>query len=740
MTRSVSMKALGCKALGCIAVAAGLGMGVAPAAAQTPQPVIDELIVTAQKREERLQEVAGSVSAIGREALLTRGIDSVQDLQFQTPNFQAGTSFSSTIIFIRGVGQMFVGQPGVATHIDGVYQSRIANVALSQVDLARIEVLRGPQGTLYGRNATAGAVNFITNAPSDRQEGYARVGYADYDEVTVQGVMNMPVTDRVRSRLVLDYRDQRDGFVRNVVPGNPEMGATKGLSGRLRTQFDIAESGMLDVVLFGHRTEGPADYLVPSNVPAPTSVGNNPYLADVIVPLRPHRTSANLPSRREADTLGATSTFTWFFGETLLRSVTGYYEYEYNNAFDADGTQVDLVAGDNDLDSRTFTQELTFSGQAGAFDWLVGAYLMDDKFESVTNYAFPLGLNVPSIGIAVVPGGGFSTQAVPFEARTYAAFADGTWRTNDRLRFLAGARYSWEKQDNFQTNQSGPLQTPFGLIPIFRSCHLNHVPLKFESFTPRAGVQYDLDDAASKNVYFLVSRGFKAGGLNQSGCNNSYNPEKLLAYEAGVKGLLLDGELSFNMAAFYYDYSDFQLNQIRGLSASIVNAPEATVRGLEIETVWSPDPHWTLNANLALLDSTYGRLVNVDGLYPERGDQNLNGNRLNYSPRASGNIGVQYATMPMDWGRLAARAEVYLTSRFYFREFNQPEDGQSGYSLLNLALIWRSSDERFMARAYANNATDRAYLSTMGVSDNTGSRFVNWGPPRRLGFEVSASF
>jgi iron complex outermembrane recepter protein len=722
----------------CAAFAASMWALNATAQSESRAVVIDELIVTAQKREESPQELAGSVSALGESAVRERGIDTVQDLQFQIPNFQAGSSFSGTIVFIRGVGQS-VGQPGVATHVDGIYQARQPLVALSQTDLARIEVLRGPQGTLYGRNATAGAVNFITNAPTDRLEGYGQVGYANYDEVSLHSVLNVPVAQRVRSRLVVDYRNQRDGFVRNLDRDNPDVGAGRSLSGRLRTQVDIGDSVMLDVVLYGNTNKGPADYLVPGNFPTPTSIQNNPLLADAIVPDRAHRTSANTPSRRDATAWGITSTLDWFIGESVFRSVTGYYEFDYDNAFDADGTQLDFVTGHNWFDSRTFTQELTLSGTAGAVDWLAGAYLMDDKYSSLTRYIFPQGMNVPALGVAIVPDGAFATQAVPFETFAYAVFADGTWHATERLRFIAGARYSWEEQDNYQTNQSGPLETPFGIIPVFTTCERNHVSLSFESFTPRAGVQYDLGPNADSNVYVLASRGFKAGGLNQSGCDNSYKPEKLLAYEAGLKSTLMDGRLLLNVTGFHYDYRDFQLNQIRGLSASIVNAPEATVRGLELETAWSVDDNWTLNANLALLDSTYGELVNVDGLHPERGEQDLDGNYLNYSPRASGNVGIQYTT-PSAYGRVTARAELYATSRFYFREFNQREDGQAAYTLLNLALMWRMPNDQYALRAFVHNATDKAYLSTMGVSDNTGSRFINWGQPRRFGLELSARF
>jgi iron complex outermembrane receptor protein len=181
------------------------------------------------------------------------------------------------------------------------------------------------------------------------------------------------------------------------------------------------------------------------------------------------------------------------------------------------------------------------------------------------------------------------------------------------------------------------------------------------------------------------------------------------------------------------------MSQILGLAAMIINAPEATVKGLEFETLWAVNGAWTINANLSLLKSTYGEFSNTDSLNPAAGIQDLKGNYLNYSPKASGNLGVQYA-QDVALGRITARADLYLTSKFYFREFNGPLDGQDSYGRLNLALIWDSPDERYRIRGYATNVTGEDYLSTMGTSDNFGARFVNWAPPRQYGVELSARF
>lgn len=727
------------------ATSIGVALAASTADAQEQASVVEELVVTAQKREESVQDVAGALSALGAQAIAERGIRTVQDLQYQTPSLQAGTGFNSTVIFLRGVGQT-VGQPGVATHVDGVYQARNFQTALAQVDLARVEILRGPQGTLYGRNATAGAVNFITNAPTRIFEGYGKVGYASYDTRGLQGVVNLPVTDRLRARVAIDYSDQGEGFIKNVIPGGPNLGAIETVYGRLRLQYDFAENATADLSLFGMAQEGVGDYLLLGNFPSAASIARNPYLANVIVPTEPHRTSANRASDRTADAHGATLTLAWDLGQAEVKSITGFYRYDYTNAFDADGTQLDIFPTENRLNSRTLTQEFNVSGALGPLDWLVGAYVLDDKAQSFTKYEFPLGLALAA-GSVVGPLRGASINIVtaPYKTTSYAAFADATFNVSDRLRLLGGVRYSEEEQDRVGFNGVGPIGViPTGqvLLPISGPCAVNgcFAQAKFHSFTPRLGVQYDLDDAGDKNLYALVSKGFKSGGINAAPASAPYAPEKLLAYEAGLKTRLFDGRVIFNATAFYYDYTDFQLNQIVGLVGSITNASAASVKGLEFEAAWSPDEHWTVNANLSLLDATYDEFFNTDGLAPELGLQDLSGNRLNYSPKASGNIGVQYRTDPLAFGRLTARAELYLSSKLYFREFNLPLDSQDAYGRLNLNLIWDSPDERYTLRAWATNLTDEAYLSTMGTSDNFGARFINWAPPRQYGLELTARF
>ena len=240
------------------------GAGLASCIAGSPalaQPAaanqVEELIVTAQKRSESLQDVPAAISAVSGADLEERGVVSPSDLQFIVPSMQAGRLLGQTSITIRGVG-LNQGSPGVAIHVDGVYQPRPSMGDLTQVDIARVEVLRGPQGTLYGRNANGGVINYLTKAPSGEFEGYVQGGYASYQESHLQGVLNVPIHDRLRVRLVADRRDRSEGFVKNVIPGGKDVDKGEVLSARLKIAADITENLSLDLAATGLTASGPS--------------------------------------------------------------------------------------------------------------------------------------------------------------------------------------------------------------------------------------------------------------------------------------------------------------------------------------------------------------------------------------------------------------------------------------------------------------------------------------------------
>ena len=711
----------------------------APASPQNPagDQAAPDIVVTGLKREQALQKVPAAISAIGSDSIQRQGITDTTNLQFYVPSLVSGKLAGVTAISIRGVGINQYGptaQPGVAVHIDGVYQARTLTGGLGQIDLERVEVLRGPQGTLYGRNATGGAVNFITTDPKDTFSASFLAGYASYNEYHVQGILNAPLTEGLRARLAIDYVDRNDGFIKNVRPGGPDADKGSTFNARLKVAADITSG--LELVVSGYfsRREGAYPYLLLNSPPGPLAVATFPTLAMAVVPSQPRRSSADLGASSTLDTYGGTATSSLSLGSIKLKSITAYSRYKYRDAYDSDGTNLSFVTLNERVQSKTFSQELNLSGSIGPVDFLVGAFYMDDDLDESAVFGFPIGY--PLAG--VVPGGSLTTRSRPYRVRTIAGFTDDTINITDKFRVILGARYTSDRVAVREASVIDGLQVAPGVIlPPTDFCSGGIVEPRFHAFSPKAGLQYDIAERVS--AYATFSRGFKDGGVN--GCNTIYQPEKITAYEAGVRARLLGGKLTLNPTIFHYDYTDFQVTQFQGLSSPVVNAPKATVTGLEIESALTLGAHVRINANGTLLDAKYGDgFFNTDTLNFGAGVQDLSGKRLNRSPKRSGSIGLEYRTSMTGYGRFSLRGDLYASSRIYFREFNAPLDSQGSYSVVNLNLIWDSPDERLRARLYVTNLGNSAYLAQLGASDAYGARFVAYAPPRQVGVELKANF
>lgn len=692
-----------------------------------------EIIVTAQKRQQSVQDVAAAITAISADTIEQRGVTSASNLQFIVPSTQIGNLLGQTAVTIRGVG-LNEGAPGVAIHVDGVYQARPSMGDMLQIDIERVEVLRGPQGTLYGRNANGGVVNFITRAPTGQFEGYALASYGNYNEARLQGMINVPITDKVRARAVLDWNKRGDGFVKNIVPGGQDLDKAETISGRGRIDLMPTEDFKIELKGEFLNSDGPSQYFTLHNVPTPLALYLNPALASATYSFAPWRTSANDPvnTRRRYGALSAIATLD--LGHVSLKSITGYSHLSDRSLADDDGIDISMFPVRRDYISRSFSQEFNVSYSSQLVDAVTGAFYLNDKLDHTLDHALKEGFAVTLLPDNGLPPGSQLLFRVPsYKTEVKAVFADVTLHPSERLSLIAGVRYSEETQHQTQQNN-----ITFGPSAPIYTCPLRTNDAKFTSTTPRFGARYEVTDDAS--IYATYSKGFKAGGFNLYACDNPFNPEKLTSYEGGLKLRLLDRTLTLNISAFQYDYTDLQISQVIGLARFIKNAAAAKVKGVEVETAWRPDNHWTLDANLSALDAKYTHFSNIDGLAPDKGTQVLDGKRLNQSPQFSSNFGVSYRTTPGDLGAFTFRVDVSQRSRLYFREFNGPLDVQQPYGLLNAAVIWDSPGQRLRVRAYGNNLTNKAYIAKMSSSDSFGARFVSWGAPRQYGVEVKAAF
>lgn len=705
-------------------------VAVAPAQAQeadSNDESAGDIIVTAQKRAQNVQDVPAAITALTGDALADRGISNAQDLQALVPSMVAGRLLGQTSITIRGIG-LNQGSPGVAIHVDGVYQPRPSMGDLAQIDLERVEVLRGPQGTLYGRNATGGAINFVTAAPAENFSGYALASVATYGEWRLQGMVNVPLGSAVRTRLVVDRWARESGFVKNVTVGKPDLDRGASFALRSRTAIDLAPNFAADIGLTYLSGSGPTSYFTLHNTPNATAQALNPYLVGVTVPLAPWRTAANDPVSSRRRFFSASGTLAWDLGSVQLKSITAFQHLKDHEDRDDDSIALSAFPSQRWADAKSFTQELNLSGKAGPAEAVIGAFYMHDQAYDRLAYNFNLGI------FPLPPGSILDYQSLNLVTRSQALFGDVTVHLNDRLRLIGGLRYS---EDRIRQKQQAFLS--FGPTPPFASCPLQTNTLNFHSTTPRAGLQYDI--GARSNVYVTYSKGFKAGGWNLYACANDFRPEQVTSYELGSKNRLLDGRLTANFSAFYYDYTDLQLSQVVGLIRLIRNASAARIKGFEAEFVWRGNEHWEVTANGSYLNATYKTFSSIDSLDPALGMQDVSGKRLSNAPQFSGNFGLAYTSDPgVLGGRVTARADVSYRSRVFFREFNNSLDSQSPYAIVNLGLTWASDSDRYRVRLFGNNLFNKAAIMQMDSSDNFGSRYVTWNAPSQFGIELRTSF
>jgi iron complex outermembrane receptor protein len=379
--------------------------------------------------------------------------------------------------------------------------------------------------------------------------------------------------------------------------------------------------------------------------------------------------------------------------------------------------------------AHTLTQEFDLSSKTGPVDWVAGLYYMADRLKDDTFFAFPL-------GFTPLPPNFFLHFSDPKQdTNAYAGFADATWRATDRLRLIGGVRYSRDEFTVDHQNDVGLLDPRVSLAII---CPLEHDALHWDSVTWRGGAQYQID--GGMQAYVTASNGFKSGGVNVAGCNNTFNPETITAYEGGFKGRFFEGRLTLNAAVFWYDYKQFQVAQVVGIVAAITNAASATEKGFELESQWNPNQHWSLNASLSLLDARFGSFVNTDGLNPQLGLQNLAGHILPNAPKVSGSVGVAYRTGMTDKGRLTLRGDLSARSTVYFSEFNTRSESQPAYAVVNANLIWDSPNGAYSVRLFANNLFNKAYWTAIGAVAGLGAPVGSWGEPRQVGVEFKAHF
>lgn len=686
---------------------------------------LEEIVVTAGLRETRLQDTPIAVTAYTAEKMQADYIDSIDDISVTTPNVTvAGRKSALAAPFIiRGLGANVVG-PGlddpVAQYVDDVYLGRPASGSFNFIDVERVEVLRGPQGTLRGRNSTAGAVVITSRKPSlSGFSGDLDADYGTFRRYNFKGSFNAPLGDRIAIRAGYYKGGYGEGHGRsfNTFLNRP-TDRSRGESGRVSVLVKPTDTTELLVIgdMSSFNTAFGFDTIPFSTLIEKYAKGN---------PLTDDLYSNDLYSESTVHNKGISARVTQELSDTLsLTSITAWRRYRSNGVTDADGSTRAAIAmlpsslGVRTLDiyqgerQRQFSQELrlTYDGD-GPFSVVGGLFYFNETSDATAD-TYIRGV-VPSSLVGRIPGLKFPdilrSYTGEFNNKAWAAFAQADYQFSDKLSLAAGLRYSIETRhaDAIQQVPAGYFSsTPITGFVNFR----DDIGLKYEDLSPSVGLNYKLNDDVL--LYGKISKAFKSGGFNQTLAQDPFGPETLWAYEAGAKADFPDQNLRLNAATFFYDYSDLQATQPGVIAETIIieNAGLAQMYGLELEAQWRPLDGLQINGTMGYLHTEYKDFVSVNG--------DLSGNRLPGAPAFQASLDVQYAIPLGGWATLSPRLQLKHEGLTYFTPENDRRLAHRPYDILNGYLSLDDTNGVWYARLFFENITNERFLTSAGIRDS----------------------
>ena len=728
---------------------------------------IGEIVVTAQKRAENIQDVPIAISAVSSKFLESRGITSIYALESIAPNVKierAPSNKTAAQIAIRGsvtINPAITWEPAVGLYLDGVYVAKVQGSIFDIADLERVEVLRGPQGTLYGRNALAGAINLVTRKPSGELHASAEVTYGDYNYWRAKAVLDLPALGPLAIK-VSGQLQKRDGFIK--VTANPYPAAFLAKPNSVTSTNDI--NGQSFMVQARLKPEGPftLDYTFdysrnnqrPDYAQLVSVLGNNPAsfndlwtdpaIMAAIAPLglyaNPKRqTTASIdasPLREYSRSMGHALTATLDLDSVTLKSITSYRKLKWEDSLDLDGSPLDVATTQRLTDFHAFSQELQASGSAmdDKLKYVLGGFYYNEKAETLGPQFFFRFLNQVS-----APGAAVLQSDYGGHTKAWAAYAQIDYKLADPLTLTLGGRYTHETKD---------IRRFFGAgSPVFPLFNLNYggVPdAKFSKFTPAVTLAYQPSQAV--NVYARWARGYKSGGFNgetdvssligspfscatapgkASELCNPYKPELVDSYEVGVKTRLDDGKLILNLAGFWDEHKDIQLSVFtaKGAAASEVrNAAKAQIRGIELEAIFHPISALTINGSFAVLEAKYKS-------YLDGGVDVSNNRAFPHTPHFTANVGVNWDVVTGDWGKFSLIGDLNHVSKYYTFPYALSGDPfttqvarttqSQGRTIVNLRAAFsdvKLGGAKFDISAWVKNVTNEA----------NAQNFIDFGP------------
>jgi iron complex outermembrane receptor protein len=759
-------------------------------AAQTTAPpgaaaadTVDTVVVTAQRREQKLQDVGIAVTVLNAKALAAQGIKDSMDLTRTVPSLRMNEYTPSAVVFnIRGVSQNDFGdeqEPPVAVYQDDSYASSFVASGFPLFDLQRVEVLRGPQGTLFGRNATGGAIQFISNKPTDQFNGYATVGTGSYGDLNLEGAVSGPLADNLQVRLS-GMKDHSGGYLEDIIPGQSARGGVNHYALREITEWQPTKDSNVQLELRYARNphensagmysweaaypdaHGQGTYLAANmvnpllqaynpayaNTPAsqlPTGTDFTGYSNSAIDAQRggdPWKVASNGESYTDLTRWGADLKVEAPAGPLRITSITDFQSNVKAYLEDASASPNDQVNFSQDAHIVQFSEELRAAGHFGAHELVLGAYGMNVDGRYSASYAFPLLFDL-------VPDVQFKQKTV-----SYAAFAQDEWTLPDNFKAILGARY-WhdERKVNYDAVDNTGEQVIFNTGEVYafdgatQTLVTQGITVKpsdadktFADYSLRAELDYH--PSSDLLLYGSFNRGTKSGGFTLSTATPTagyevsfvngipYKPEVLNAFEMGSK-LTLPLRSTLNLTGYYYDYHNYQAFAEYGLVETVINLP-AQEEGFEAEFATHPLPGVTLSGNFALQDNKVKDVPLPDGTIVTH--------HLPQDPKTSGAFEARY-DYPTSVGSFSAQADVQYTGKYCFSVLCAPVEHEPSHTMLRLRFGYVPPNKRWEGSVFIDNVTQEIYrIYTFDVASYTGQIPSVYGKPRTWGASITYRF
>jgi iron complex outermembrane receptor protein len=654
--------------------------------------MFERVTVTATKTGTTdVQSTPVAITALPARTLEQIGIQTVLGLQGFVPTLTVSQHTGLGQITIRGIGTnlVFVGSdPSSTMHLDGVYLARPAMVFADFLNVDRVEVLRGPQGTLYGRNSVGGTINIVTRQPTNDLEANARFTAGNYDTFRAEGAVSGPIVkDKVMANVAF-IRSGRDGFVKDLDHDDNKLGGedTWAGLGHARIVFNAGSELLLS-----------ADYGRFDGIPltAAKPITPKPGFSYTTPPSVWEVRTNDLASGQNTQA-GVSARLSVRLNDTMrLNSLTAWRTSDHHFFIDADLTEQRLQTSDYNDRQRQISEELTLVGHMAALTWIGGAYFFSEDDEQ------------PDVKL-VLYGPGLENRPFPrADARAWALFSQATYRATPRLAVTGGLRYTDERKDFANTGGVYRIGTPILAVPGSFFDYTDRVT--YDAWTPRFGV--DLQAARDTFLYVSAARGFKSGGFNPSTPvpGRAFLPEFAWTYEGGVKTTVGGGRVRTNAAVFYTDYQDLQVQQFIGFGIlDISNAASATIKGVEIEAAARVAAGLQLSGTFSWLDAVYDQYIAVGNAGVT---QDAAGNRLNNAPEWSGSTSALYEFAARSAGTVSVRGDLTWQSRVFYTAFNDAFETQAAYALTHVRAGFEPASRRWELAVYVRNLANAEYIT-----------------------------